>query len=41
MGISYIVFYAGRDIKKGEELLYNYGDDYMKLMGVDKYQKRY
>ena len=38
---GYIVFYAGRDIKKGEELLYNYGDDYMKLMGVEKYQKRF
>ena len=29
---GYIVFYAKRDIKKGEELLYYYGDDYSKLL---------
>ena len=31
---GYIVFYANRDIKKGEELLYYYGDDYAKILGI-------
>ena len=31
---GYIVFYANRDIKKGEELLYYYGDYYAKLMNI-------
>lgn len=31
---GYIVFYANRDISKGEELLYYYGDYYAQLMNV-------
>jgi len=38
---GYIVFYAGRDIKKGEELLYHYGDNYMELMGLELYESNY
>lgn len=38
---GYIVFYAGRDIKKGEELLYHYGDEYMTLMGLELYQSKF
>jgi SET domain-containing protein len=38
---GYIAFYAGRDIKKGEELLYHYGNDYMKLLGLELYEQKY
>ena len=32
---GYIVFYANRDIKKDEELLYFYGNMYGKLLGIN------
>jgi len=32
---GYIVFYANRDIKVGEELLYYYGDYYANLLSID------
>jgi len=35
---GYIVFYANRNIKKGEELLYYYGDAYAKLLDIN-YQR--
>mgnify|MGYP000683709748 CR=1 FL=1 len=27
-----VCFFANRDIKKGEELLFNYGDEYAKIL---------
>ena len=33
---GYIVFYASRDIEKGEELCYYYGDAYYKLFNKSK-----
>ena len=31
---GYIVFYSNREIKKGEELMYYYGDAYADLMNI-------
>lgn len=32
---GYIVFYSNRDIQKGEELLYYYGDNYAEMLNID------
>ncbi len=33
-GLPYIIFYAYKPIKKGDQLLYDYGDDYWEPLGI-------